>query len=85
MVFLRPVSYLRNAIASDQVQRKDRKAQPDNYGDAVCNAIMHLDKGHWLAKQAIERFSESYDGMVWASGGPTLVIEPTALINGLIN
>lgn len=55
------------------MQRKNADADPDNYGDAVSNAIVHLDRGHWLAEKAIERFSEAFKGAVWASGGPTLV------------
>ena len=45
-----------------------------NYGDAVSNAIFHVEMGHWLVQRAVERFAEAFRGNVWASGGPNLVL-----------
>ena len=50
---------------------------PTNYGDAVSNAIFHVERGHWLVERAVERFAEAFRGNVWASGGPNLVLWPT--------
>ena len=54
---------------------------PTNYGDAVSNAIFHVERGHWLVERAVERFAEAFRGNVWASGGPNLVLGPIQLLS----
>ena len=49
------------------------KKDPGNYGNAVSNAIFHVERGHWLAERAVEGFAKAFKGNVWASGGPNLV------------
>ena len=57
-----------------QVLRDAYENDPSNYGNAVSNAIFHVERGHWLMERAVEEFAEAFRGNVWASGGPTLVL-----------
>ncbi len=45
MVVIRPLTDLPgNSIASDQATEEELARDPDNWGNAVCNAMMHFDK-----------------------------------------
>ena len=68
---------LNKLLKKVQVPRFKMDKDPTSYGDAVSNAIFHVERGHWLVERAVERFAEAFRGNVWASGGPNLVLWQT--------
>jgi len=73
-VILKPLTELRNVIASDQVveEMHDQEGRL-LVGDTVSNAIFHFSKGHKILRLALQQFNQMFQSNVWASGGPNLL------------
>ena len=66
MVFMRPITHLRNTITGDEkrvIGRMGSADHKDRLGH-LNNAIFHFEKGHPYVRKCLEEFANNYDPQV---------------------